>query len=114
MDLFEFVVSVILVVFFAINVFSLRKIYGFARDAKFQLPALNERAITTGIKTVGTGLMAILGMNRILEWHWSVVPVLIILSIAVVLHTLPPIIWLWYLYTGRFRSSPEFKGEDED
>jgi hypothetical protein len=112
MDTFLVLVSAILVGFTFANFFASVILIGFARKAKWKLPALNERAITTGIKTVGTFLLGVLGANRIFDWHMSEPLVLSLLSVAVILHSLPPVIWLWYYKTGRFSQSENFQIEE--
>ena len=102
MDLFEYTISFILIGFFLSNVYITTLLYRYARDGEWKFPALNERFYSAAIKTGGNFLLALLGMNRILELHWDVVLVLVMLSIAVIMHSLPPYIWYFYLKTGRF------------
>lgn len=105
MGAFEVVISAILIFFMISNVWITRIIRGFAVDSDWRYPALNERYYSSTLKTFGNVLLGVLGMNRIFDWHMPPEAALVVLSVAILLHSLPPYIWVWYLKTGRFRDT---------
>lgn len=102
MDTYTHIVAWGLIVFMFVNIFASWKLWTFAKDSQYKYPALNERFFSAGVKTVGSLLLAPLGFNRIFEWHWDSDIVVGVLLLAVMLHSLPPVVWLYYYATGKF------------
>lgn len=105
MDAFVTFIGFLLVMFMFINVGVTLKLFQFAYRSKWQYPALNERAISAAIKTFGSLILGVLGLNRLIGFDFPSQAVVATLLVAVVLHGFPPIIWLWYYMTGRFNKS---------
>lgn len=74
-----------------------------ATETDYSITALNERAFVAANQGAAALLLAILGANRIFDWHLPEVVVLLILSAALMIGSLPSMVWLFLYFTGRFR-----------
>jgi hypothetical protein len=102
MDVFISTIGFLLIVFMLINIGVTWKLFQFARNSGWIYPALNERAFSAGIKTIGSLILGVLGFNRLHDLGIPSEGALVVLLIAILLHGFPPVIWLWYYSTGRF------------
>jgi hypothetical protein len=92
MDVFISTIGFLLIVFMLINIGVTWKLFQFARNSGWIYPALNERAFSAGIKTIGSLILGVLGFNRLHDLGIPSEGALVV----------PPVIWLWYYSTGRF------------
>jgi hypothetical protein len=108
MEEFETFVSVLLVVMMFVNVWVTWKLFTFARKSAFMYPALNERTFSAGVKTAASLIIGLVAVNRLFDLNWWGSDVgFVFLLISIILHSLPPILWLYYYKTGKFSSQIE-------
>lgn len=100
--MFETIISTLLIIFMVINVYATHKLYVLAKGSRWRIETLTERFYSAAIKTVGSFLLAFLGGNRLFDWGWPPEVTLVTLSVAIMLHSLPPVVWLYYYVTHRF------------
>jgi low temperature requirement protein LtrA len=105
MDTFVSFIGALLILFMFINVAVSLKLFQFAWNSGWKYPALNERAFSALIKTIGSLILGFLGFLRLTGTLLPPDIAVAVLLIAIVLHGFPPIIWLWYCTTGRFNKT---------
>lgn len=104
MDTFTFVVSILITLFVISDVAAAYLLLTTAAKSAYSLVALNERAFVATVQATSGTLLGILGANRIFDWHMHEVPVLLILSAAILLQAMPSLVWLWLFFRNKFGS----------
>lgn len=102
MDVFSSIISALLIIFMAINFFATYKLYQLAKEANWKIETLTERFFSAAIKTGGSLILAFLGANRLMGLGLIPEVSLVLLSVAILMHSLPPVLWLYYYKTHRF------------
>lgn len=108
-DLFLTIVSVWLMGAFLVHVTAAYMLTKAATGSQYRINALNERAVVA-TKDAGTGfLLAVLGANRIFDWHLNESVVLSLLSLALMIGVIPSALWIYMFLTNRFGYHGEIK-----
>ncbi len=87
-EIISFIVSVFLIVQFFVDLTALGIINSFYRKYK-TITALRERFVVASALTLSSLLLAFLGFNRVFDWHWSSLFVLVVLSLALLIQWHP-------------------------
>jgi hypothetical protein len=113
MDLFETVISILLMAFIITDISAAYLLVRGAARSSYSILALNERAFVASVQGVSATMLGMLGANRIFGWHWSSEFALFVLSVAILIQASPSIIWLWLYLTNRFNSDGGVKEKSE-
>ena len=112
MDTFSFIVSVLLIIFLVFHVWATALIGAEAKRSRWKYPALNERFFTGVVQTISAFGLAVLGANRILDWHMAEPLVLLILSGSLLIKVAPSLLWVFLYYTDGFTDEGHVRTED--
>lgn len=105
MDTLSLIVSILLVVFLITDIAAAYLLTKTSAKVHYSLIALNERAFVATVQAISASGLALLGMNRIFNWHIGEPLVLIILSASLLLQATPSIVWLFLYFRNKFNAS---------
>lgn len=114
MDTFEQIISLILIGVVVTDLSAAWLLLRGAVRSDYSIIALNERAFVAVTQGVSGIVLASLGVNRLLNYHWPVELVLVLLSFALVLQALPGFVWVVLYLFGKFAPSGVIDVEDSE
>jgi hypothetical protein len=113
MDLFEQIISLILIGVVATDLAAAFLLLRGAARSDYSIVALNERAFVALTQAVSGVILALLGVNRLLGWHWSTEVALVMLSVALVTQALPGFVWVSLYLFGKFGPRGQIANSEE-